>query len=83
VTAEVAAAVGQAASVASSHDGPAEVVGATVMHDEDRAHAVALLDLPTGDRLMAGSEDAATIELLQTEECCGRRAVVMGRRFTL
>lgn len=80
VTAEVAAAETRL-EVRDTYEGAAIVVGCTVIHGQGEPLGVVLLDTPDGARALAQSDDATTVRALETEECCGRRAVVAGNRF--
>lgn len=80
VTAEVAAAETRL-EVRDTYEGPAVVVGCTVIHGQGEPLGVVLLDTPDGARALARSDDATTVRPLETEECCGRRVVVAGNRF--
>ena len=60
--------------VVTGGSGPATVVGCTVVYAGEARRGVAVLDLADGVRTMAGTDDGALIEELETVECVGRRA---------
>jgi len=71
-------------TVVAPPDGEAVVCGCTVIHQGDqRLCAVALLDLADGSRTLANSLDQALMDLIESEELCGRRVLLREGRFSL
>jgi acetyl-CoA C-acetyltransferase len=50
------------------------IAGYTVVHRDGDHVAVALLDTDRGTRTLASTRDAGAIELLESQDCCGRPA---------
>ncbi len=62
--------------------GKASVPGYTVRDQgSDPWRAVAVFDLPDGQRTVAYSEDPAMMEAMMTQECCGMSYDVSAGRF--
>ena len=81
VTQEVARAVRER-DVIARHDGAARVAGYTVLHARGKPpRGVALVDTPSGQRTIATTADAASIERMQVEEFVGRTVQVDGERL--
>ena len=56
----------------ANYRGTGSVAGYTVLHQgSDPWRAVAVFDLPDGQRTVAYSEDPAMMEIMMTQECCG------------
>jgi hypothetical protein len=66
------------------HVGPATIVGYTVVFaGAVPSHAIAICDIPTGERTVVRSEDRGLLDLMMREEFCGRVvAVAADGRFT-
>ncbi len=65
-----------------NYSGKGSVAGYTVLHQGLAPwRAVAVFDLPDGQRTVAYSEDPAMIEAMMTQECCGMSYSVAGGRF--
>jgi acetyl-CoA C-acetyltransferase len=64
--------------------GPATVVGYTIVFaGEDASHAIAICDIPSGERTVATSDDKALLDRLMHQEFCGRVVQVSSyRRFS-
>ena len=78
VSHEVAAAI-DTVEVLDSFHGEATVAGYTVLHGRDQTpRGVALLDTPSGQRVLASSEDASLVARMQSEEWVGRTLRVAG-----
>jgi acetyl-CoA C-acetyltransferase len=70
--------------VVADFDGDASVAGYTVLYQgADPWRAVAVFDLPDGNRTVAFSEDAAAIAQMESGECCGLSCSLSGGQFTL
>jgi acetyl-CoA C-acetyltransferase len=83
VSEEVAAAM-PPRTVVEPVDGVAVVCGCTVIHQGDqRLCGVALLDLADGSRTLANTVDPRMMELIESEELCGRRVLLRDGRFSL
>jgi acetyl-CoA C-acetyltransferase len=68
--------------VVSNYTGKGSVAGYTVLHQgSDPWRAVAVFDLPDGQRTVAYSEDPAMMEAMMTQECCGMSYDVSAGRF--
>ena len=78
VSHEVAAALATVEVLDRFH-GEAKVVGYTVLHGRGQTpRGVALLDTPSGQRVLASSEDVSLIARMQSEEWVGRTLRVAG-----
>ncbi|MFM7785178.1 MAG: hypothetical protein ACKPE6_11140, partial [Gammaproteobacteria bacterium] len=83
VGAEVAA-LTPARTVLQPEDGQGRILACTVMYHEDRALcAVAIVEYADGTRTLASSPDPALMQRIESGECCGRDARVVGRQFRL
>jgi acetyl-CoA C-acetyltransferase len=69
--------------VVAEATGPGTVCGSTVVGGGDDRIGVALVDLATGERFLARSDDAAVIAELETVECVGRSVAVGDGQFRL
>ena len=66
----------------ANYSGAGSVVGYTVLHQGSGPwRAVAVFDLPDGQRTVAYSEDPAMMEVMMTQECCGMSYYVSAGRF--
>lgn len=73
-----------AKTVLDSYTGPATIAGYTVLYQGDApARGIAITDTPAGERVVACSEEAATLQRLLGDEWCGSVIRVDGNRFTL
>jgi acetyl-CoA C-acetyltransferase len=78
VSHEVARAVATV-EVLDDYQGAAEVAAYTVLHGRDQApRGVALLNTPSGQRLLATTDDSSLIARMENEEWIGRRLRVAG-----
>ena len=78
LTAEVARQTGEL-EVLDSWNGEGHIAGYTVLHGRGQTpKGVALVDVEGGRRAMATTEDAALVEVMQTEEMVGRRVRIDG-----
>lgn len=73
----------QLCELVANYQGPATVVGYTVMYSgEEPSRGLAIVDLPEGGRTVAFSEHAETIAAMLAGEFCGREVEVDGSTFT-
>lgn len=69
--------------VVADYQGEATAAGYTVLHQgTDPWRAVAVFELPGGERTVAFSEDAGLIEEMESRECCGLTYSLSGGQFT-
>jgi len=71
-----------AVPVLDTYDGEVTVVAGTVLL-QGMARAVIVADTAEGQRVVLFSDDAAVVERLQHEECCGRKVSARGKQFAL
>jgi len=71
-----------AVAVLDNYDGEVTLVAGTVLL-QGMARAVIVADTAGGKRVVLFSDDAAIVECLQREECCGRKATARGKQFLL
>jgi acetyl-CoA C-acetyltransferase len=70
--------------VVADYRGEATVAGYTVLYQgADPWRAVAVCDLPGGQRTAVFSEDAGVIGRMESGECCGLACTLSGGQFTL
>jgi acetyl-CoA C-acetyltransferase len=81
VTDEVARA-DVAVPVLAAYDGDVTVIAGTVLL-QGMSRAIVIGDTGDGRRVVLYSDDAALIDRLQREECCGLVATARGNQFTL
>ena len=68
--------------VVADYRGEGSVAGYTVLYrGTDPQRAVAVFDLPGGQRTVAYSEDPQLLELMLTQECCGAVYTVADGQF--
>lgn len=72
--------VDSAVPVLESYEGEATVVAGTVLL-QGMSRAVVIADTVDGKRVVLFSEDAAIVERMQREECCGNKVMVHGKQF--
>ena len=66
-----------------SHHGEAKIAGYTVAYDDQTpARAMAIVDLPDGNRSIATTADPDTAAAMVAEEWCGRRVQMSGAELT-
>lgn len=67
----------------AGYSGAGEVAGYTVLYrGMDPWRAVAVFDLPGGDRTVAYSEEAAVMQHMLVAECCGERYRISDGKFS-
>ncbi len=70
--------------VVADYSGNAVVAGYTVLYQGDTPwRAVAVFDLPGGERTVAFSEQPEAVQQMLDEECCGRTYPLQAGEFTL
>jgi hypothetical protein len=74
-----AAAATETVEVLESYDGPATVAAVTVTYDgSEPSRVIAILDTPSGTRVIATSDDADLAARATTDELIGERFTVAG-----
>lgn len=71
-----------AVPVLETHEGEVTVVAGTVLL-QGMARAVVIADTADGRRVVLFSDDAAVVECMQREECCGRTVTAHGNQFAM
>ena len=79
-SAEVAG-VARSVSVAMAGDMSGVIVGHTVVHGDHVRTGVVLIDTDHATRSIVSTTDDAVIQRLESQDCCGRRALAMDGRL--
>ncbi|MBA3653793.1 MAG: acetyl-CoA acetyltransferase [Actinobacteria bacterium] len=72
-----------ACPVVTEANGAGTILGCTVVYEGEGRHGVAIVDVPDTGHCLARTDDGAVIEELETVECVGRPARVVGQQFAL
>lgn len=72
----------QLSELVGDYQGPATVVGYTVLYSGDQpARGIAIADLPNGNRTVVFSENTETLVTMLADEFCGAEIKVSGSQF--